>query len=80
MGSIRTVRIKKIHSLDSEESLALELCPDEALRFGEALEVSPRASKVKFDHLNGLSKTSAIHFDIDSKSWNSRFRFMQWII
>ena len=76
VGSIRDCSLsKKIHSLDREESLALELCPDEAHRFGEALEKSVReASKIKFDLLNGLSKTSAIHFDIDSKKLEQSFQ------
>ena len=68
--------IKKIHSLDREESLALELCPDEAHRFGEALEKSVReASKIKFDHLNDCQKRQRFISTLTARSWNSRFKF-----
>lgn len=66
---------KRISSLDEEKSLALELCPQDAYRFGEALDKSVRESTtISFDPLDGFQKTSAIYLGVKSKKLESAFQ------
>ncbi len=67
--------VKSIKALDEGESLALELCPEEAARFGACLEQSMRESAtVSFEPLDGHQKSQAIHLGISSKKLEKAFQ------
>jgi hypothetical protein len=64
-----------IHSLNDDESLSLELCPKEAMRFGACLENSVRESiTVTYEPLDGHQKSSAIPLGVMSKKLEKSFQ------
>ena len=67
--------VKSINALDEDESLSLELCPKEAMRFGACLETSVRESiTVTYEPLDGHRKSSAIHLGVISKKLEKAFQ------